>query len=140
MRRFIAGLLTVAIVAFMFVPSVRFTEDRDTIRLARVLYALGKRESYDTKLALGTVVMNRVDNPWFPEDLGAVLSDQQQFPSGTRYDDESLRAAHALLSGKRNLPKTALYYQSIDATQAWGEANRVESEGNYNFYSQSGNL
>ena len=135
MRRFIAGLLVVVAVVCVFIPSVRFTEDRDTIRLARVLYALGKTESYDTKLALGTVVMNRVENPWFPGDLGDVLRDQQQFPSGTRYDEESLRAAHALLSGERNLPENALYYQARDAAQPWGEANRVDRAGSYNFYS-----
>ena len=140
MRRFIAGLVVLAAAAFMFVPSVSFTEDRDTVQLARAIYALGKSESYDTKLALGTVVMNRVENPWFANDLGEVLRDQQQFPAGSRYDDDSLRAAHAVLSGKRSLPDSALYYQAADASLAWGDANRVDSVGGYNFYSQSGNI
>ena len=140
MRRFIAGLVVLAAVAFMFVPSVSFTEDRDTVQLARAIYALGTSESYDTKLALGTVVMNRVENPWFANDLGEVLRDQQQFPAGSRYDDDSLRAAHAVLSGKRSLPDSALYYQAADASLAWGDANRVDSVGGYNFYSQSGNI
>ncbi len=140
MRRWIAGLIMLAMAACVFVPSVRFTEDRDTVRLARTLYALGKAESYETKLALGTVAMNRVENPWFPGSLGGVLSDQQQFPAGSRYDDESLRAAHALIAGRRGLPESALYYQAIDATNEWGEENRIDSVGGYNFYSQDGNL
>ena len=140
MRRIIAGLLMLAAAAFMFVPSVSFTEDRDTVHLARAIYALGKAESYETKLALGTVVMNRVENPWFAGDLGGVLNDQQQFPAGSRYDDESLRAAHAVLSGQRNLPDSALYYQAADAAFGWGDANRVGSVGGYNFYSESGNI
>ena len=140
MRKFLAGLVILAAVMCMFVPSVRYTEDRDTVQLARVIYALGKGESYDTKLALGTVAMNRVANPWFPDDLGEVLADQQQFPAGSRYDGESLRAAHALISGARALPESALYYQAADVSLPWGEANRVDRSGNYNFYSESGNL
>ena len=140
MRRIIAGLIVLAAVAFMFVPSVSFTEDRDTVQLARTIYALGKGESYETKLALGTVVMNRVENPWFADELGEVLRDQQQFPAGNRYDDDSLRAAHAVLSGKRALPDSALYYQAADASLAWGAENRIDSVGGYNFYTENGNI
>ena len=140
MRRIVAGLVMLAAAACMFVPSVSFTEDRDTVQLARAIYALGKAESYETKLALGTVVMNRVENPWFAGDLGGVLSDQQQFPAGSRYDGDSLRAAHAVLSGARSLPGDALYYQAADATASWGNANRIDRVGGYNFYSESGNI
>ena len=139
MRKWIAGLAMLAMFACTFIPSVCFTEDRDTVRLARTIYALGKAESYETKLALGTVVMNRVENAWFEDSLGDVLDDQQQFPAGSRYDDESLRAAHAVLSGERSLPGDALYYQSADATRPWGEANRVKCVGGYGFYSEDGN-
>ena len=138
MRKWIAGLAMLAMFACAFVPSVCFTEDRDTVRLARTIYALGKEESYETKLALGTVVMNRVESAWFEDDLGDVLEEQQQFPAGKRYDDESLRAAHAVLSGECNLPEDALYYRSDDA-EPWGEANRVERVGGYSFYSEDGN-
>ena len=140
MRRIVAGLIVLAAVVCMFVPSVSFTEDRDTVHLARAIYALGKAESYETKLALGTVVMNRVENPWFAGDLGGVLNDQQQFPAGSRYDDESLRAAHAVLSGQRSLPGSALYDQAADAAFGWGDANRVGSVGGYNFYSENGHI
>ena len=140
MRRIIAGLVLLAAVTCLFIPSVSFTEDRATIQLARTIYALGKDESYETKLALGTVVMNRVENPWFANALGEVLRDQQQFPAGSRYDNDSLRAAHAVLSGRRSLPGDALYYQAADAARPWGDANRVGRVGNYNFYSESGNI
>ena len=139
MRKFAAVLLLLALLACALIPSAAFTEDRDTVLLARTLYALGKNESYETKLALGTVVMNRVENPWFADTLGEVLRDQQQFPAGSRYDDESLEAAHALLTGKRALDESALYYQAADASAGWGDENRVASAGNYNFYSADGN-
>ena len=138
--RLMSALLCVAALAFVFVPSASYTEDRDTILLARTIYALGKNESYQTKLALGSVVMNRVASPWFADDLGDVLRDQQQFPAGSRYDDDSLRAAHDLISGKRTLDESALYYQAADASNPWGDAWRIASVGNYHFYSMSGNV
>ena len=110
------------------------------MQLARTIYALGRHESYETKLALGSVVMNRVESAWFADDLGDVLEDQQQFPAGSRYDDDSLRAAHAVLSGKRTLPEEALYYQAADASNPWGNAYQLGSQGGYNFYSHSGNI
>lgn len=140
MRKGIAAVLMITMLACLFIPSVSFTEDQDTVLLARAIYALGKAESYETKLALGSVVMNRLENDWFADDLGEVLSDQQQFPAGKRYDEDSLRAAHEVLSGRRVLPENALYYQPADSSRPWDSAHRVESVGNYHFYSISGNL
>jgi len=140
MRKLICALVMLAMLVCVFIPSVSFTEDENTILLARTIYALGKGESYETKLALGSVVMNRVESAWFADDLGDVLEDQQQFPAGSRYDDDSLRAAHAVLSGKRTLPEEALYYQAADASNPWGNAYQLGSQGGYNFYSHSGNI
>lgn len=139
MRRWVAGLAMLGMLACALMPAVRFTEDRDTVLLARTIYALGRTENYETKLKLGTVVMNRVDSAWFEDDLGAVLRDQQQFPAGSRYDGDSLRAAHALLSGTRALSRDALYYQAADASAPWDSEHLVDSAGNYNFYSENGN-
>jgi len=139
MRKLIAGIIMLAMLACVFIPSVSFTEDRDTVLLARAIYALGKGESYETKLALGSVAMNRVESSWFRDSLGEVLAEQQQFPTGSRYDDDSLRAAHDVISGTRALPADALYYQAADSANAWGSDYQVDSIGNYNFYSRSGN-
>ncbi len=117
MRKWIALLALTALLACALVPNVSFTEDRDTVLLARAIYALARNEDYDTKLAIGTVAMNRRDSVWFSDDLGDVLNEQHQFPIGHRYDAESLRAAHAVLAGKRVLGPEALYYQSLAATQ-----------------------
>ena len=139
MRKVLIAMLALAVLAALLLPSVSFTEDRATIRLARTIYALGRNESYETKLALGSVVMNRVNSGWFPNDLNGVLSDQQQFPAGKRYDDDSLRAAHAVLSGKRTLDTDALYYQAADAPNVWDEETLCRRVGNYNLYYLNGN-
>ena len=140
MRKLIALMAVVAALVCALVPSVSFTEDEDTVLLARTIYALGKGESYETKLAIGTVVMNRVENAWFADTLGEVLEEQQQFPAGSRYDDESLQAAHAVLSGARALSSSALYYQSADAAEQWDAEHLVDSVGGYNFYSSDGRI
>lgn len=140
MRRIVALLVLVVVLVVALVPSVSFTEDRDTVLLAKAIYALGKNESYETKLALGTVVMNRVENGWFADTLGEVLEEQHQFPAGSRYDSDSLKAAHAVLSGERVLSEAALYYQPLDAAQPWNSAALVETMGGYGFYSSNGQL
>ena len=135
----VTGAILLAMLVCVFLPSAVFSEDRDTVLLAKTIYALGKNESYQTKLKLGSVVMNRLENDWFPDDLGEVLEDPQQFPAGSRYDADSLRAAHELISGKRALGSDALYYQAADASAPWSDEYLVSSAGNYNFYCEDGN-
>ena len=112
MRKWIAIIAVAALLACALVPGVSFTEDRDTVLLARAIYALARDASYDAKLAIGTVAMNRRDSVWFDDTLDGVLNEQHQFPIGSRYDAQSLAAAHEVLSGRRTLDADALYYQS----------------------------
>ena len=140
MRKIVALMVLVVVLVVAFVPSVSFTEDRDTVLLAKTIYALGKNESYETKLALGTVVMNRVENGWFADTLGEVLEEQHQFPAGSRYDSDSLKAAHEVLSGARVLGENALYYQPLDASQPWNSEYLVETMGGYGFYYTNGQI
>ena len=133
MKRWIACLALAALLACALTPGVRYTEDRDTVLLARAIYALARNDSYETKLAIGTVAMNRVDSVWFEDTLAGVLNEQHQFPIGSRYDAESLSAAHAVLSGRRTLDRDALYYQSLHASQP--RADRpLAVVGGYAFY------
>lgn len=120
--------------ACVAIPAPSYTEDSATVRLARTIYALAAHESYETKLAIGTVVMNRVDSPWYPSTLEEVLAQQQQFPCGTRYDAESLAAAHDVLSGERALASDVIAYQSKDASAPRGDENKCAESGGYNFY------
>lgn len=138
MKRLTLLIAVAAMFACILVPGVSFTEDNDTIHLAKSIYALARNESYETKLAIGSVVMNRVENPWFGDTLGEVLNEQHQFPAGSRYDAESLSAAHDVLSGKRVLNKNALYYRASDAAGEW-DAEEVKTIGGYTFYSENGN-
>ena len=133
MKRWIALAAILILGVCALYPKPGFTEDRDTVMLARAIYALARSESYETKLAIGTVAMNRVDNPWFAGTLREVLNEQHQFPMGNRYDAESLSAAHDVLAGRRTLEKSAVYYQAVSATERRQDAP-VKRVGGYDFY------
>ena len=134
MKKWIALIALAALLICALAPGVSYTEDRGTVLLARAIYALAKDDGYDAKLAIATVVMNRVDSVWFPNALADVLNEQHQFPIGSRYDDECLTAAHAALSGRRTLSADALYYQPLDASQPRAGAP-LRTVGNFAFYS-----
>ena len=120
-------------------PSVSSTEDRDTVLLARTIYAMARDESYDAKLAVGSVAMNRVGNAWFGDTLGEVLTQQHQFATGSRYDQDSLAAAHEVLAGRRALPKDAMYFHAVDATEPWSQ-KPIKTVGQYSFYAEDGGM
>ena len=133
MRKWIAALAALAVLTCVLLPGVSYTEDEDTVLLARAIYALARGESYETKLAIGTVAMNRIESAWFEDTLNEVLTEQHQFPIGSRYDDDSLAAAHDVLSGRRALARDALYYQSLAASHPRADAP-VAVIGGYAFY------
>ena len=133
MKRWIALAAVVVLGVCALYPDAGFTEDRDTILLARAIYALCREESYDAKLAMATVVMNRVENPWFAGDIDGVLNEQHQFPIGSRYDAQSLSAAHDALAGRRTLDASAVYYQSVSSTRPRRD-KPLKTVGGYAFY------
>ena len=54
-------LLLAAVCICVMIPSTHsYTEDTATVRLARTIYAIAGDQDYDTMLAVGTVVMNRM--------------------------------------------------------------------------------
>ena len=133
MKRWVALAAALVLGLCALYPKAGFTEDRDTVMLAQAIYALARDESYETKLAIGTVAMNRVDNPWFANTLRGVLNEQHQFPVGTRYDAESLSAAHDVLAGRRALDAGTIYYQAVNATDR-RQDQPVKRVGGFDFY------
>ena len=117
MRRILAALVLLALIVGM--PVHGLSEDKSTIQLARVIYAVARNDSYEAKLALGSVAMNRVGNPWYPDTLEEVLAEKHQFPAGQTYDDESLKAAHAVVTGQTTLDAKLVQWSSspIDARE-----------------------
>ena len=130
MKRVFALVLLVVLLA---VPRLGLMEGDDTIRLARTLYTLGKGERYETLLDLGTVVMNRVDSPWYPDTVLEVLRQPHQFACGTLYDESCYQAARAVMMGRRTLPADAVIYRALDASAPAAGGDVVKVSGNYEF-------
>ena len=126
MKRMLCAALLIALLAL---PGLGLMEGDDTIRLARTLYTLGKGESYETLLDLGTVVMNRVDSPWYPDSVLGVLRQPHQFACG----EASYRAARAVMMGRRTLPASAVNYRALDASAPAEGGDVVKVSGNYEF-------
>ncbi len=136
MKRLVVLVLILAL-GMMCVPLSGNSEGEDTMRLARVLYTLAANEDDDTMMKLGSVVMNRVDSPWYPDSVSGVLAEAQQFPCGSRYDERTLAAARALMSGKRVLPPEAVCYLALDAAEQPDASRVVAVSGNYVFCTRS---
>lgn len=120
-------------------PSLTFTEDQETVWLARAVYAVARDESYETKLAVACAALNRVESPWHPNTLKGVLAEKHQFPAGNYYDQDSLRAAHEALAGNRTLPANVMYFQSTGAPNPWGDEYFYRTIGGLAFYTRDGN-
>ena len=58
-------------------PVYNYTEEELDL-LARLIYSEGGIESYDTQLKIGSVVMNRVDDPYFPNTIREVIYQENQ--------------------------------------------------------------
>lgn len=124
-----AGLL----LALFILPGLGLTEGDDTIQLARTIYTLGRDESYETKLMIGTVVMNRVENPWYPDTVREVLGQPHQFAHGTLYDDQSLQAAREVMMGRRELPAAVVELRRVDGEESLSDNKLFTVSGSYGF-------
>lgn len=94
-------------------------QDDDLKKLATIIYCEAGNQTYEGKLAVGSVVMNRVANPIFPNNVTAVLSQPYQFsPFG---------------SGR-----FALYYAQGVPDSCWDAAREVLYDGlrvgNWHFF------
>ena len=102
-------------------PVYNYTEEELDL-LARLIYSESGSESYDIKLMVGSVVVNRMDDPYFPNTLREVIYQKNQF-SVTKIkidgvimidrpaDEESKKAAYEILNYGSILPqKVQVFY------------------------------
>lgn len=89
--------------------------------LSRLIEAEGGAESYDTKLKIGSVVMNRVADSKFPNTIREVIYAKNQFSVTTikingvtmidrPADEESKKAAKEVLDNGTVLPNNVLFF------------------------------
>ena len=121
-----------------------YSED-DLYWLSRIISAEAKGEPMSGKLAVGTVVLNRVKSRDFPNTIYGVIFDRNggvQFTpvaNGEIYkapDSDSIEAARRLLDGERTSTEILFFINVNIADSFWITENRkyVMTIGNHDFY------
>jgi N-acetylmuramoyl-L-alanine amidase len=108
-----------------------------------VIYREAPEESYAGKLAVGTVVMNRVHMKGYPKTVCSVVYQKGQF-SWTRFKlhapnpklyAEARTIALSVLSGKRLVSiKNAVFFHNTSVQPNWDHVRPILQIGNHAFY------
>lgn len=115
--------------------------DGDTLYwLSRIIYAESGNQPLEGKIAVGNVVMNRVNNPRFPNNIYDVLFQKNQFSpaaSGSIYRDpneESVVAAMLVLDGAKVTPDALFFNAAGVRSYASRTRTYVATIGDHAFY------
>ena len=101
------------------------TQSGDLYLLARVISAEARGEPYIGQVAVGAVVLNRIDHPSFPNSLSGVIYQSGAF--SCLYDgqfdqpiaDSAYRAAREALAGSDPTGGAIYYFNPATATSKW---------------------
>ena len=101
------------------------TSSNDEYLLARIISAEARGEPYSGQVAVGAVVLNRVDHPSFPNTIAGVIYQKGAFTAldDGQFDqpiaDSAYRAAREALAGSDPTGGCIYYYNPQTATNAW---------------------
>ena len=99
--------------------------DSDLYLLARCIYAESRGESYTGQVAVGAVVLNRVDSPQFPNTIAGVIYQKNAFTAvndgqiNLEPDQTALNAASDAMNGWDPTYGCLYYYNPAVATSSW---------------------
>ena len=97
----------------------------DVYLLARTIYAEGRGEPYTGQVAIGAVVLNRVEHPSFPNTIAGVVYQKHAFTAVTdgqinlTPDDTAMKAARDAINGWDPTGGALYYYNPAVATSSW---------------------
>lgn len=98
-------------------------EEKDL--LARVVHAEAKGESFEGKVAVAHVVLNRVEHDNFPNTIREVIYQPRQFQPVTngaiyqRADADSIKAVEEALANRSDTKGSIYFYNPRIATSSW---------------------
>ncbi|TCX53870.1 cell wall hydrolase [Dehalobacter sp. 14DCB1] len=115
-------------------------DQEDVMLLAKIIYAEARGESFEGQVAVGAVVLNRVESPKFPDTIREVIYQPGQFSAVLDRQieltpgDEAYQAALAALEGQDPSKGALFYYNPQTATDNWIKTRSVvKNIGNHNF-------
>ncbi len=114
--------------------------DRDC--LARAMYFESNRSSEEGLLAVGTVVMNRLEAPAYPNSICGVVGQKRQFAAGVlhkpmrdREREKAQQVADAILAGERHEKVGgAMFFHTAGYTFSYRNMHYVALAGGNAFY------
>ena len=128
------GARSVSVRAGTGAPEAPTYSEDDLYWLARIISAESQGEPLEGKLAVGTVVLNRVASDEFPDSIYGVIFDREwgtQFTpvdNGTVYHEptqESVMAAKMCLDGVRVAGESLYFLDPEKSTNFWTMENRT---------------
>ncbi len=117
--------------------------ESDLLWLARIVHIEAGRESYEGRLAVANVILNRVKSPKFPDSIYDVIFQPNQFPPAGKGEldalvpnDGSMEAAKAALAGNNNVGESLYFCAASQTATSWVANNRTfyKRIGNHCFY------
>ena len=133
----IAGKNTLAALG---ITSGTSTGSSDYQLLARLISAEARGESYLGQVAVGAVVLNRVEHPSFPDTVSSIIYQKGAFScidDGQFYQpvaDSAYKAARDALNGLDPSGGAIYYYNPKTATNQWIRSRKVTTTiGNHIF-------
>lgn len=120
--------------------SPKVYDEEDLYWLSRAIYSESGNQPMKGRIAVGTVILNRVADPTFPNSIEEVIFAPGQFSpvaNGTIYrepDQDSVVAAQLCLDGVKEADD-CLYF-NVTSMRSWADRSRtyVCTIGGHNFY------
>ncbi|SHJ76343.1 N-acetylmuramoyl-L-alanine amidase [Clostridium cavendishii DSM 21758] len=104
--------------------SIYLTED-DVHLMAQVVYAESKGEPYEGKVAVASVILNRVVNPKFPNTISGVIMQKNAFSCvkngviNVEPDTDSYKAVKDAIKGADPSNNALFFYNPKSSTCSW---------------------
>ncbi|TYP74075.1 cell wall hydrolase [Paenibacillus methanolicus] len=132
--------LKVVMPSFLDKPAAPYTE-ADLTLLAKITMVEAGYESYEGQLAVANVIMNRVNNPAFPDTIKGVIYAGKQFPPAhnglldkSKPHASAYRAAKDALNGKSIVGDAVYFFNPARAKGSYfSSMDVVATIGNHSF-------
>ena len=118
----VAGPATLAAIG---IPSTSARQDNDVTLLARLISAEARGEPYSGQVAVGAVVLNRIEHPSFPSTLAGVIYQRGAFTCisdgqfNAPVSESAYRAARDAINGWDPSGGAIYYFNPATATSPW---------------------
>lgn len=106
-------------------PQRRTVSDEEITLLARAVYSEARGEPFQGQVAIAAVILNRVEDPNFPDTISAVIYQPWAFTAvhdGQFWltpNQEAYDAVEAALAGEDPSEGAVFYYNPVTASNRW---------------------